>query len=441
VVRGTTSAAADTDYFAFDLVQGQEVNAFADSLPAAPFFLHVEWLGPDGTSVLTNEFFGAPPTDHFGFVAPATARYYLRATGLSGTGTYRLRTVWGAAPYPGAADQRDVALSLLPPGGSWTGTQSIAPADPIGYDATCISLAAAADGAVYASCDDFSVAPGRAESRRVIRRSTDSGATWSAPVALSTVNTDWAAVSGSELDRCDLFSDGINILDVWTDGRNGDPDVYLDYIERRIYVVSNDPFTATAQQGQTVHAIRSVRNADHAESFPVRMIPDGSGMGWSLATTDATLAPGATSPLDCTFQVPGNAAPGDYTVNIFYRSTNAPFGATYGIAPLSLHVTQNTGVPEGEPAVLALAPIRPNPLTGPADVRYSLARAEHVRLAIYDLNGRLVRSLVDGERGAGTQSARWDARDERGVRVAAGEYFLVLNTDGRTLTRRIVALR
>jgi hypothetical protein len=438
VLRGATAAASDTDFFAFDLVKGQEVNTLGDSSAA-----YLQWRGPDGRSVLTSEPTG-PTTvvNHLGFVAPATARYYLCVVPQGILVGYRLRTVTGTAPYPGAADQRDIGFSRLPSGGSWTSTQFISPADPIGCDATSLALAPALDGAVYATYHDFSVIPGRTLSHRVIRRSTDAGATWSAAVPISSVDTEWAIGNSAGFSGTDMSaSDGINLLNVWVDGRNGDPDIYLDRIERRIYVTSVDPFTASAYPGQTVHAVRNVRNADHAESFDVRITPDGSPYGWTLPTTDATLAPGATAPLDCVFQVPVVCVPGDYTVNLFYRSVNAPFGALYGIAPLTLHVLGSTGVGDEHSAVLALAPIRPNPLAGPATVSFSLTRAGRAELAIYGIDGRVVRTLAHGERGAGEQSVTWDGRDESGSRVAPGEYFVVLKAEGRTLTRRIVELR
>lgn len=440
VVRGTIAAAADTDCFGFDLAQGEEVNVDGDSLSGSTATLQLDWLGLDGKSVLTSQFVGpGAQQSRLGFVAPVGARYTLRVTGP--IGGYRLRTVWGTAPYPGASDQRDVAFSRLPSGGGWTGTQLVAPADPIGYDATSLALAPALDGAVYATFTDFAVAPGRAFSRRVIRRSANSGASWSEAVPISSANTDWSLTSAGFGGADMSASDGINLLTVWTDGRNGDPDVYLDRIERRVYVTSVDPFTATAHPGETVHAVRNVRNADHAESFGVTMIPDGSGYGWTLPTSAATLAPGATAPLDCTFQVPIIVAPGDYTIPVFYRSADAPSGATYGIAPLALHVLGSTDVDGTGPAVMALAPVRPNPLTGPCDVHFSLSRAGRVKLAIYGIDGRVVRSLVDGERAAGGQAVAWDGRDESGSRAAPGEYFVVLKAEGHTLTRRIVELR
>jgi flagellar hook assembly protein FlgD len=74
-------------------------------------------------------------------------------------------------------------------------------------------------------------------------------------------------------------------------------------------------------------------------------------------------------------------------------------------------------------------------------IRYSLARAGNARITVYGLDGRLERKLVDEDRPAGPQEVAWDGVDGSGARVAPGEYFVVLETGGKTLTRRMVLLR
>ena len=61
-------------------------------------------------------------------------------------------------------------------------------------------------------------------------------------------------------------------------------------------------------------------------------------------------------------------------------------------------------------------------------------------LDVYDLAGRRVRRLRQGAGGSGTLEARWDARNDRGSRVAAGTYFLRLSTDTKVATAKVVLL-
>ena len=74
--------------------------------------------------------------------------------------------------------------------------------------------------------------------------------------------------------------------------------------------------------------------------------------------------------------------------------------------------------------------------------------ARYTALRIYDLSGRLVRTLVDGEQGAGLHTVVWDGRDSSGKKVAGGVYFYRLSVqtdDGESrsfvTSRRLVVVR
>jgi hypothetical protein len=102
--------------------------------------------------------------------------------------------------------------------------------------------------------------------------------------------------------------------------------------------------------------------------------------------------------------------------------------------------TADTPVP-ALPRELALSPPAPNPLRGSATLTLALPRAADVTLAIFDQQGRRVRTLVSGARPAGEHAIVWDGRDDAGHAVVSGIYFVRCEVAGRTITRRIVALR
>lgn len=93
------------------------------------------------------------------------------------------------------------------------------------------------------------------------------------------------------------------------------------------------------------------------------------------------------------------------------------------------------------PPALALYPAVPNPFSSGTTIRYDLSQGERVRLTIYDVNGRRVRTLVDRVETEGAHVARWDGRDGAGIRVASGVYFLALDTGKTALQRRVVLLK
>jgi hypothetical protein len=83
----------------------------------------------------------------------------------------------------------------------------------------------------------------------------------------------------------------------------------------------------------------------------------------------------------------------------------------------------------------------PNPSTGQTAVRFDLARPGLVDVGVYDVEGRLVRSLFTGQCSAGTHLLAWDGRDDRGRTLASGIYFIRLNGSQAQDRRRIVLLR
>jgi hypothetical protein len=97
--------------------------------------------------------------------------------------------------------------------------------------------------------------------------------------------------------------------------------------------------------------------------------------------------------------------------------------------------------PGAAPAAARLLPARPNPAAGSATLTFSLPAAGEVSLDLFDAGGRLVRTLVRGERAAGTQAAAWDGRDTAGRPVAAGVYLVRLEAGGRVERARITLIR
>jgi Zinc carboxypeptidase/FlgD Ig-like domain len=94
-----------------------------------------------------------------------------------------------------------------------------------------------------------------------------------------------------------------------------------------------------------------------------------------------------------------------------------------------------------ESALDARAPLRvPNPFVPGAACVLDLAVAGVARLDVVRVDGRIVRSLVDGPLVAGPHHVAWDGRDATGQRVAAGVYVIRLRTDRSTVARRAVIL-
>jgi len=84
----------------------------------------------------------------------------------------------------------------------------------------------------------------------------------------------------------------------------------------------------------------------------------------------------------------------------------------------------------------------PNPVTDGATIRFEIPQSvADAKLAIHDVSGRSVKTLVRGCVGLGGQLAHWDTRDETGPEVAAGVYFIRLDAGIESRTRKALVLR
>ncbi len=80
----------------------------------------------------------------------------------------------------------------------------------------------------------------------------------------------------------------------------------------------------------------------------------------------------------------------------------------------------------------------PNPFNPSTTIRYELGTNGPVELRVFDLSGRLIRTLFNGVEAAGVQQKTWLGRDQQGRSVASGVYFYRLQTDGEVQTKRML---
>ncbi len=92
-------------------------------------------------------------------------------------------------------------------------------------------------------------------------------------------------------------------------------------------------------------------------------------------------------------------------------------------------------------AAMRLAQNHPNPFNPATDIAFELASRQHVTLQVFDTRGRLVRTLLSGEAGPGTESVHWDGHDLTGAAVPSGVYFYQINGSKQTVGRKMVLVR
>jgi hypothetical protein len=93
------------------------------------------------------------------------------------------------------------------------------------------------------------------------------------------------------------------------------------------------------------------------------------------------------------------------------------------------------------PRHLVLFQNAPNPVSPDTRITYALPEAGRIRLAIYDVRGRLVRLLSEGRQEAGFHTVVWDGREERGAPAASGVYFYRLDMGQTSRTCKLLVTR
>jgi|GEM_PF-2248924 len=94
-----------------------------------------------------------------------------------------------------------------------------------------------------------------------------------------------------------------------------------------------------------------------------------------------------------------------------------------------------------EPRQYRLLQNYPNPFNAGTEISYILPAASEVLIRIYDVSGRLVRTLVAGHRQAGQHVVHWDGRTETGQAAGSGLYFCSFEAQGHSQRMKMVLLR
>ena len=87
------------------------------------------------------------------------------------------------------------------------------------------------------------------------------------------------------------------------------------------------------------------------------------------------------------------------------------------------------------------AKVMPNPLNPASQLSFTTARDGRVRVAVYDMQGRLVKKLLDDYRTAGPQILTWNGTNEWNVRVPSGVYFVRVQAPEGSGTRRVAVVQ
>jgi hypothetical protein len=145
------------------------------------------------------------------------------------------------------------------------------------------------------------------------------------------------------------------------------------------------------------------------------------------------------------FDISSVLSPDDHDYRIGFRMVTEGSSPTFlFIDDIGWAVGPTTGVedtPAGLPRSLSLSQNYPNPFNPQTNLSFALPQSSHVTLDVYDLLGRRVIRLVDGEMKAGDYVVTWDGKDSEGGEVSSGIYFYRLSTDYAVRQEKMTLLR
>ena len=199
---------------------------------------------------------------------------------------------------------------------------------------------------------------------------------------------------------------------------------------------------------------------------PPRIKPDVMAQGASVLTASAFNTTGYGLSQGTSFSCPltagvaallvkahPNAPPMRIIEAMKFTASNAAapnnsigWGILNASAALTYLDPTDTGAFATLPQEYSLSQNYPNPFNPGTSITYGLPEPAFVTLTVYDLLGRTVRVLVNGQQPGGRRWAEWDGVDTRGMPAASGAYFYRLaasGTDGSqtVLTNRMMLIR
>ncbi|MCB0725706.1 MAG: exo-alpha-sialidase [Ignavibacteriae bacterium] len=266
------------------------------------------------------------------------------------------------------------------------------------------------------------------------KRSTDGGVTWGADTQL----TNLVTVSQSP---CISVSDSVVHI-VWNDERSGDNNEqggYFNIFYKRStdggitwstdapLIASNvySLYPSVASSGQIVQVIWCDDRDGNFEIYNKRSTNGGINWGPDTRLTNAfddSIYPSVSISNQAVHVVWIDHRDGNF--EIYYKRN--PTGNLVGL------VNINSEIPEK----FHLFQNYPNPFNPGTKIRFELPVSSNVKLVIYDVLGKEVETLIDGELSAGTYEPKWNAE-----KLSGGVYFYKLEAGGFVSTKKMVLIK
>ncbi len=254
---------------------------------------------------------------------------------------------------------------------------------------------------------------------------------------------DVTRAGGSQIDPVGVLSGNCSVVLAWRDerwvGAAPPDDTSLDIYAQRVYcdgalaqrqIVVDVPNGGEAWQAGTFHRVEyhgvEVEGHDVALDYSTDL-----GASWSSVAYVSNS--GARHVRD--WRVPNTPS----TQSLLRaRVVDDPAVEDASDGPFTILFDPTSVDGATPPAHVALRAPSPNPGRATLSLVFGLPVAAEASLRVHDVSGRLVRTLHAGPATAGWHDVTWRRETDSGGRTGPGVYWLVLRSEGRTVTRRVV---
>lgn len=261
-----------------------------------------------------------------------------------------------------------------------------------------------------------------------IWKTTDGGQTWNLDATMD------AEITAIESERMSGAYVDVIAAGVYPDFRGGAWRSQLYLPDPSGAVLAIDPDTldfGVVTRGDTGLVITTVRNDGGATAILYSLQSSHSAFAASDVISGVQIAPGGEIPLHLIFTPPDSDSVTEYSAVLTLLSAD---GRTeiivMGAVPLSGD-EQSVHLPQS-----ASLTVWPNPGNAVFQIRFELARASAAAMSIFDLSGRVVKTLTQGNRNAGQHVVTWNAAD-----AASGIYFVRLETTDARMTKKLLLVK
>ncbi len=209
-----------------------------------------------------------------------------------------------------------------------------------------------------------------------------------------------------------------------------DSGVYSVLVRSRCGFALSNPARLTVGESAAILSQPLSQSVKEGDTVRFSVSAAGSGLSWQWMK-DGVPIPGATGPDYSLFPVK-KSDEGRYTV-LVSGSCGPPVLSAAAQLTVTI-VSAERDLPL--PGRAMLEQNFPNPFTGATSFSFTLPARQRIRIALFDVYGREIRTLADGEYDSGRHSLRWHAGA-----AEAGVYELVMRTPEEVLVRRMILMR